>query len=103
MPVACLVLIHHLQLHHRKCRYDLQTLLPQLISLVSGLDMSQNAQHLSWTAEEVDQKLQNIMRDIFDSCQQGAKRIDAADDIQGTSSLSTGGGGGVLLVAVWFS
>ncbi len=31
----------------------------------SGLEMSQNSQHLSWTFEEVDIKLQAIMKNIF--------------------------------------
>lgn len=31
----------------------------------SGLEMAQNAQHLSWTFEEVDERLQKIMKDIF--------------------------------------
>ncbi|MDN5843623.1 MAG: NADP-specific glutamate dehydrogenase [Alcaligenaceae bacterium] len=35
---------------------------------VSGLEMSQNAQRLSWTREEVDSKLHDIMRDIHENC-----------------------------------
>jgi glutamate dehydrogenase/leucine dehydrogenase len=35
---------------------------------VSGLEMSQNAMKLSWTREEVQQKLQQIMGDIHASC-----------------------------------
>lgn len=34
----------------------------------SGLEMSQNAMHLQWSAEEVDQKLHVIMRDIHEQC-----------------------------------
>ena len=34
----------------------------------SGLEMSQNAMHLSWTAEEVDQKLHQIMHAIHQQC-----------------------------------
>lgn len=34
----------------------------------SGLEMSQNAMHISWSAEEVDEKLQAIMRGIHDQC-----------------------------------
>lgn len=34
----------------------------------SGLEMSQNSLRLSWTREEVDQKLQKIMKEIHDSC-----------------------------------
>ena len=33
--------------------------------LVSGLEMSQNAEHLSWTFEEVDGKLESLMRSMF--------------------------------------
>ena len=32
---------------------------------VSGLEMSQNSQRLSWTAEEVDTKLHNAMKNIY--------------------------------------
>ncbi|MGX5659111.1 NADP-specific glutamate dehydrogenase [Castellaniella ginsengisoli] len=35
---------------------------------VSGLEMSQNAQRLSWTRDEVDAKLHAIMRDIHQNC-----------------------------------
>jgi len=34
----------------------------------SGLEMSQNSLRISWTREEVDERLQKIMRDIHDSC-----------------------------------
>ncbi len=34
----------------------------------SGLEMTQNAQHLSWSAEEVDKKLHYIMSQIHSSC-----------------------------------
>jgi glutamate dehydrogenase (NADP+) len=34
----------------------------------SGLEMSQNALHLSWTAEEVDQRLHQIMHAIHAQC-----------------------------------
>jgi len=35
---------------------------------VSGLEMSQNAQRLHWTRDQVDNKLHAIMRDIHDNC-----------------------------------
>ncbi|MCG8373905.1 MAG: glutamate dehydrogenase, partial [Balneolales bacterium] len=35
---------------------------------VSGLEISQNALHLNWSAEEVDSRLQNIMKSIHDKC-----------------------------------
>ena len=34
----------------------------------SGLEMSQNAMHLTWSAEEVDQKLHGLMDDIHEQC-----------------------------------
>ena len=39
----------------------------------SGLEMSQNSARLSWTFEEVDAKLKNIMISIFKSCESAAK------------------------------
>ncbi len=35
---------------------------------VSGLEMSQNSMRMSWTREEVDQKLHRIMKDIHATC-----------------------------------
>ncbi|KAL9089901.1 MAG: hypothetical protein Q9159_002258 [Coniocarpon cinnabarinum] len=35
---------------------------------VSGLEMAQNSQRLTWSAEEVDGKLQGIMREAFEMC-----------------------------------
>ena len=40
---------------------------------VSGLEMSQNSERLSWTFEEVDTKLKAIMVNIFKSCDSTAK------------------------------
>jgi glutamate dehydrogenase (NADP+) len=34
----------------------------------SGLEMTQNAMHLQWTAEEVDSKLHQIMNAIHKQC-----------------------------------
>ena len=34
----------------------------------SGLEMTQNAMHISWTAEEVDAKLHQIMSDVHQQC-----------------------------------
>ena len=41
---------------------------------VSGLEMSQNQEHLCWTAEEVDTKLRQIMKNIHDSSAAAAER-----------------------------
>ncbi len=35
---------------------------------VSGLEMSQNSERLSWTSEEVDNRLKIIMNDIHENC-----------------------------------
>ena len=41
--------------------------------LVSGLEMSQNAEHLSWRFEEVDGKLEQLMRGMFHNVADTAK------------------------------
>ena len=48
---------------------------------VSGLEMSQNAIHLSWTFEEVDAKLQNIMKDIFKKCHDTAVKYGQPNNL----------------------
>ena len=40
---------------------------------VSALEMSQNSQRLSWTKEDVDQKLDDIMLAIYETCRDTAK------------------------------
>jgi len=42
---------------------------------VSGLEMSQNSLRLSWTREEVDQRLQGIMKSIHGACMEAAERF----------------------------
>ncbi len=39
----------------------------------SGLEMTQNSERIYWSAEEVDQKLQSIMVNIFKACQSAAE------------------------------
>jgi glutamate dehydrogenase (NADP+) len=46
----------------------------------SALEMSQNSMRLSWSAEEVDEKLHNIMKDIFKKVDDAAKRYDLTDN-----------------------
>ena len=46
----------------------------------SGLEMSQNSLRLSWTREEVDQRLLGIMQSIHASCAQYGKRDDGSID-----------------------
>ena len=45
---------------------------------VSGLEMSQNAMRLSWSADEVDQRLHGIMESIHDNCVRYGKRSDGS-------------------------
>lgn len=42
----------------------------------SGLEMTQNAMHINWTAEEVDAKLHQIMSDIHDQCVKHGREAD---------------------------
>ena len=42
----------------------------------SGLEMTQNAMHISWTAAEVDAKLQQIMSAIHDQCMKYGREAD---------------------------
>ena len=48
---------------------------------VSGLEMSQNAMHYSCTAEEVDDKLQQIMKGIYEACYNAAKEYGMEGDL----------------------
>jgi len=41
---------------------------------VSGLEMAQNSQHVTWTREEVDARLQSIMKGIHTVCYQTAEQ-----------------------------
>ncbi len=47
---------------------------------VSGLEMSQNSEHLAWSAEEVDAKLHDIMVNIHDACVREGKQKDGTVD-----------------------
>ena len=46
----------------------------------SGLEMSQNSLRISWTREEVDEKLKQIMKDIHESCVAYGKNDDGSID-----------------------
>ncbi len=48
---------------------------------VSGLEMSQNSMRYSWTAEEVDAKLQQIMKGIYESSVAAAKEYGMEGDL----------------------
>ncbi|MCI2097259.1 MAG: NADP-specific glutamate dehydrogenase [Sphaerochaeta sp.] len=47
---------------------------------VSGLEMSQNSERLSWSREEVDQRLQHIMRDIYRNMSECAVKYSEKND-----------------------
>ena len=47
---------------------------------VSGLEMSQNSERLSWTFEEVDAKLKQIMTNIHDNAYNTAKKYATEGD-----------------------
>lgn len=52
----------------------------------SGLEMSQNSLRLSWTSEEVDERLKNIMLDIHASCvQYGTEANGYVDYVKGAN------------------
>ncbi|GIN06152.1 glutamate dehydrogenase [Shouchella clausii] len=48
---------------------------------VSALEMAQNSARLSWTFEEVDAKLQDIMKTIYRDCIEAAKENDAPGNL----------------------
>lgn len=51
----------------------------------SGLEMSQNSLRLSWTAEEVDEKLHNIMKSIHEACVKYGKGDGNVDYVKGAN------------------
>ena len=53
---------------------------------VSGLEMAQNSMRVSWTAEELNQRLQNIMTDIHKQCvKYGSKEGKKVDYMAGAN------------------
>ncbi|MBN2639253.1 MAG: NADP-specific glutamate dehydrogenase [Bacteroidales bacterium] len=52
---------------------------------VSGLEMSQNSMRLNWTREEVDSKLQKIMKDIHAACVKYGKDGDYINYVNGAN------------------
>ena len=51
----------------------------------SGLEMTQNAMHLSWTNEEVDAKLHQIMSDIHEQCVKNGREGDYINYVKGAN------------------
>ena len=55
---------------------------------VSGLEMSQNSMRYSWTAEEVDEKLKGIMKNIFDASVKAANDYGLGDDLVAGANIA---------------
>ncbi len=52
---------------------------------ISGLEMSQNAMHLTWTRERVDQELQDIMQKIHEKCVRYGEEKDHVNYVKGAN------------------
>ena len=52
---------------------------------VSGLEMSQNSSRLSWSREQVDQRLHQIMKSIHSSCVTHGKADEFTDYVKGAN------------------
>lgn len=52
---------------------------------ISGLEMSQNAARLSWTTEEVDKRLRDIMSSIHDSCVEYGEKDGVINYVDGAN------------------
>ena len=55
---------------------------------VSGLEMSQNSMRYSWSAEEVDEKLQGIMKNIFEASLKAANQYGFGDDLVAGANIA---------------
>ena len=55
---------------------------------VSGLEMSQNSMRYSWTAEEVDEKLKMIMKNIFEASVKAANTYGLGDDLVAGANIA---------------
>ena len=54
----------------------------------SGLEMSQNSMRYSWSAEEVDEKLHTIMKNIFDASVKAANQYGLGDDLVAGANIA---------------
>lgn len=52
---------------------------------ISGLEMTQNSMRLSWSAQEVEGRLKDIMRDIHDKCAKHGKNGDQVNYVKGAN------------------
>ncbi len=54
----------------------------------SGLEMTQNSMRLSWSADEVDEKLQGIMKNIFNNSVKAANEYGLGDDLVAGANIA---------------
>ena len=54
----------------------------------SGLEMTQNSMRLSWTEEEVDEKLKGIMKNIFNNSVKAANDYGLGDDLVAGANIA---------------
>ena len=54
----------------------------------SGLEMTQNSMRLSWSAEEVDEKLKGIMKNIFTNSVKAANEYGLGDDLVAGANIA---------------
>ena len=54
----------------------------------SGLEMTQNSERLSWTFEEVDSKLESIMKNIYKSCVDAAEEYGFGYDLEAGANIA---------------
>ena len=55
---------------------------------VSGLEMAQDSMRYNWTAEEVDEKLQGIMQNIFKTSVEAAQEYGFGDDLVAGANIA---------------
>lgn len=55
---------------------------------VSGLEMIQNSTRSMWKREEVDLRLKEIMKNIYDSCVQAAAQYGTPGNIQNGANIA---------------
>ena len=54
----------------------------------SALEMSQNSMRLSWSFEEVDARLKDIMNNIYDQCVKAAEEYGCPGDLAAGANIA---------------
>lgn len=70
---------------------------------MSGLEMAQNSQRISWTRDEVDGKLKDIMKAAFENGMKNAKEYVPAKDGEYPSLVAGSNIAGFVKVVVSIS